>query len=174
MTIEEIIKKYNIRIHENGTQLRADMRISKNPDDLAFMKENKPAIIDYIKSKKEAEEKAYQERKAKIDAIEGLKEIRDAIADLSRWHEEFEESFNDVGGLGVRPKPDYDIDGMKKKYPREAAYLKAESYEYASHYHKSSLGKDAKEKIINGEDCAEAISEMEQKWKEYCDEHIWD
>ena len=165
MTIEEIIKKYNII--SLGTQLAMDPKIKNNMDDLTFAKEHKQDIIDFISQKS-------KERQAKIDAIEGLKEIEDAVSDLAKWNREFAASFNDVGGLGVRPKPDYDLEEMNRKYPRAAAYRKAEAYEYASHYYKATLGEQAKEKIINGEDYTAVIADMEQKWHDYTEAHIFD
>lgn len=172
--MKELIAKYNIRIGGDGTQLAMDKRIAKNPEDLAFVKSHKPEIMAFIKAEKEAKQKSIEERQAKIKAIEGLEEIRAALADVEAWHYELAASFFDVGGLGVRPKPQYDFDALYAKYPRAAAYLKAESFEYASHYAKSAAGKKAKERIINGEDPNKVITEMESEWKAYCDEHIWD
>ena len=172
--IKAIISRYNIRIGGDGTQLAMDKRITKNPEDLAFVKAHKPEIIAFINAEKEAEQKAFAERQAKIKAIEGLEEIRAALADVEAWHSEFEASFSDVGGLGVRPKPQYDFEAMYAQYPRAAAFLKAESFESASNYAKSSAGRKAKERIINGEDYSKAIEDMEAEWGKHCDAHIWD
>ena len=169
-----IIAKYNIRIGGDGTQLAVDKSIAKNPEDLAFVMSHKPEIIAFIKAEEEAKQRAFEERQAKIKAIDGLEEIRAALADVEAWHSEFESSFSDVGGLGVRQKPQYDFDALYAKYPRAAAYLKAESFEYASHYAKSAAGKKAKDRIINGEDHSKVIAEMESEWKSYCDNHLWD
>ena len=175
MTIQEIIKKYNIRIHDEaqGT-LACDNRIGKDKKAVEFVKANKVEIIKYIKEEKEAKERAKAERAAKIAAIEGLEEIRNARADMENWHYEFKKSFEDVGGMGVRPKPEYDFDALAKKYPRAIAYLKAEAYGNAANYAKAAAGRKAKERIINGEDENTVITEMEAEWKAYCDEHVWD
>lgn len=172
--IAKIVKQYNVRIHNDGEHLACDKRIAKNAADFEFMKNHKSEIMQYIKDAEAAKKAAAEERRRKIDAIEGLQEICDARADLSRWHDEFNRSFRDVGGMGVRQKPEYDFAAMYEKYPRAAAYLKAESYEYASHYVKSEAGKKAKERIINGDEPGTVIEEMEAEWKAYCDEHIWD
>lgn len=172
--IAEIIKKYNIRISKDGAQLACDKRIMKDAEAVEFVKSHKAEIIAYIKNEEDAKRRAAEERKAKIAAIEGLEEIRDARADLAAWHEEFNASFNDVGGLGVRPKPEYDFDALNAQYPRAAAYLAAEAFEYAANYAKSAAGKKAKERIINGEDYKQAIADMEAEWKEHCEKHIWD
>lgn len=172
--IAEIIKKYNIRIGGDGTQLACANFIAKNADAVAFVKSHKAEIIAHIKNEEDAKRRAVEERMAKIAAIEGLEEIRNARADLAAWHDEFNASFNDVGGLGVRPKPEYDFDALNAQYPRAAAYLAAEAFEYAANYAKSAAGKKAKERIINGEDYKQAIADMEAEWKEHCEKHIWD
>lgn len=174
MTITEIIKKYNIRIGGDGTQLACDPRIAKNAEALAFVKAHKADIIEHITAEADAKRKEADERTAKIAAIEGLAEIRAARADLAAWHEEWDASFADVGGLGVRQKPEYDFDALNAKYPRAAAYLKAETFENASNYAKASAGKKAKERIINGEDCEKVLDDMEAEWKAHCEAHLWD
>ena len=172
--IAELVKKYNIKIHVDGEHIAVNPNIAKNKEDVTCVKANKEAIIAYIKAEKEKEEQARIERRNKINDIEGLEEIRNAKQDLANWHYEFNKSFEDVGGLGVRPKPNYNFDAMYEKYPRAVAYLKAEDYKNASNYRKSAIGKNALEKIINGEDYNAVIENMEKEWKEYCEEHIWD
>ena len=109
-----------------------------------------------------------------VNAIEGLKEIRDAEHDIENWHYEFNKSFENVGGLGVRPKPNYNFSEMYAKYPRAAAYIKADEYRNASNYRKSAIGQNALNKIVNGEDYVLVIENMEREWSEYCVEHIFD
>ena len=119
-------------------------------------------------------QKIKAERRKKIDGIEGLKILKDAIRDIENWHYEFEKSFDDVGGLGVRPYPEHDIAALKEKYPRAAAFLLAESWEYMPHYMRSTAGIKAKERIINGEDYNEVIKDMKAEWDEYIKDHRWD
>ena len=82
--------------------------------------------------------------------------------------------FADVGGLGVRPRPQYDFDALYAKYPRAAAYLKADGMALAEHDVKAAAGRKARERIINGEDGSEALADAEAEWAAYCAEHIWD
>lgn len=172
--LKDMIKHYNIRLLE-GDKVAIDQDTAKRiPSIVSVIKENKEQIIALFKQEEEERKRAYEERKAKIDAIEGLNVILDAREDLESWREEFKESFKDVGGLGVRPKPSYDFDELYKKYPRAAAYLKAESFEYSHNYEKSSIGKRAKERIINGEDHETVIRQMDQEWEAYCDAHLFD
>lgn len=147
---------------------------------LEVLTPRKQEVLDYFKAQREAEEKARAERRAKIDAIPGLREIQEAQADLALWHDEFERSFDDrygagVGGMGVRPKPKYDIAAMKKQYPAAAAYLKAEAESLRANYELAGIGQTALEAIIADPDnYAEALAEMEKAQHEFVNEHIWD
>lgn len=138
------------------------------------VKSHRQEIKDTLLEKWKVEREAAAARQAKIDAIPGLTEIRAAKNDLVEWHREFNESFENVGGLGVRPKPAVDIATLKAQFPRAAAYLEAEAWSYGAHYAKVSAGKKALEKIINGEDYEKALAEMDKEWTAYCNEHAWD
>ena len=151
---------------------RADL--AEENGDFGAIVAAKGDIIALLTAEEKARKEAAELRRKKIDAIPGLKEIRAAMADLKSWHKEFNDSFRDCGGLGVRSKPVYDFDKLCATYPKAAAYLKAEEYADADNYAKSSAGKKALEAIINGADPAETIAAMEAEWSAYCDKHIWD
>ena len=137
--------------------------------------DRKQEIVEYLKEIREAEKRAFEERERSIESIEGLKEIKDAMYDLEKWHEEFNKSFDDVGGLGVRPKPEYDFDEMYKKYPVAKAYLDAYNYSIKSNYELSAIGEKALERIINNHDeYNEAIKEMKKDLDEFANNHAWD
>lgn len=143
----------------------------------AFFKARKPEIVAELQARREAERAALQERQSKIDAIEGLVEIQEAQEKMNQWHRRFNASFsgpNACGGFGVGPRPNVDIDALKAKYPRAAAYLKAREWGCAAHYVKAKAGRDAEERIINGEDHATVIAEMEKSRDAYCDGKAWD
>lgn len=79
-------------------------------------------------------------RRAKVAAIEGLAELRAAIA---------------VGNKTV-----WEIDELRAKYPRAAAYLEAERWIYSQNPVKVRLASRALEKILDGEDPEAVILEM--------------
>ena len=173
MTIRDTVKKYNIRVKDE-TMLACDPIIGKNKDAVEFVKKHKAEIIDFINAKTEriAAEKA--ERQAKIDAIEGLKEIEAYENAWIKYRADFNK-FIENDAIGTCPtKPNKTMEELYNRYPRAKAYKTAEDYEYASNYRKSAIGKEAKEDIINGKPFTDVIDEMEKKWKEYCEEHIWD
>ena len=172
MTISEIIDRYGIFLMPDG---RIGIHFLESGDKMFdYIKEHKQEIVDYIKAEKEREKREYEERERKIASIEGLKEIKAAIADLQDWQDEFDRSFDDVGGLGVRKKPEYDLKAMKARFPRAAAYLEAESFDFSSNYNKSKAGRKAKERILNGEDYVSAIADMKNEWDAYIKERMFD
>lgn len=116
------------------------------------------------------------ERRAKIGAIPGLREIEAARADLVNWKLEFDASFDgeNGGGVGVRPKPKYDMDALYAKYPRAKAYLDAEDFAASDNDAKANAGRKTLEAIINGENHEQAIDTMNSEWAAYCESHIWD
>lgn len=176
MTIAELVKA--LRIERVGDKLRCwGIPKTEEKETLAYLKANKPAIMQYLLEREAAKERARIERENKIKAIPGLAEIESAQADLAAWHDEWDASFEGpdaCGGLGVRPRPEYDFKALNQRYPRAAAYIKSRAYSRAAHHAKSSAGAAAVEKILDGEDYTAAINEMETAWKQYCDDHIWD
>lgn len=183
MTLNKLIKRYGIKLSieyrdgkrtPTGRLYVADVANAKRYGDWENIVSAKEEIKAILLQEFEEEQRAEQEREAKIKAIPGLKEIKAAKEDLENWHYEFEDSFKDVGGMGVRPKPQYDFEALYKKYPRANAYLKAEAYSRAANYAKASAGKKALERIINGEECDAVLAEMESEWSAYCNEHVWD
>lgn len=185
--IEEMIQRHKIALetkYDRETRkdvptgrLRLDGTTLKTTADKDAIRAAKPEIIAYFMAEREAAERELRERQAKVDAIEGLQEIRDAMAAVAKWHQAFQASFEGegaVGGLGVGKKPTVNIQELKNKYPRAAAYLLAEDWSFAANFVKSSAGSTALEEIINGEDYNAAIDEMQKKWSEHCKEHIWD
>lgn len=132
-------------------------------------------FINYFEGKREEEKKQAEERERKILEIEGLKEIQDALADLENWKYEFAKSFDYEGGVGVRPKPQYDFDAMYAKYPAAKAYLDAFELWQKHNYSLSAIGKRALEKIIENKDnYKEAIEEMKNEVREFTDRICWD
>lgn len=124
----------------------------------------------------EARKRAYDERQAKIDAIDGLHEIINAIMDWNRYNREFNAMMDDEFNDGAFPpkRPTADVNALKAQYPRADAYLTAQSWTNSENYAKAEAGAKALERIINGDDYAEALADMDAEWSTYCDEHMWD
>lgn len=139
-------------------------------------REEAQEIKAHLIAERDAKAAAAAAREAKIDAIEGLKEIKSAIYDRQRYHREFNAMMDDEFNDGACPPklPKADVDELMAKYPRATAYIKAENYSYAAHDVKSNAGKKALEKIINGEDYEKAIADMETEWTAHVDKHMWD
>lgn len=185
MTVEQLIERYEIKQHSEYKEGKGwvytdkivvrNINLAKKENVVPIIKECKPEILEYLINKREQERLAYEDRQRRIDAIEGLKEIKAAMDDLDCWHREFEKSFDDVGGLGVRPRPEYDFDSMYKKYPVAKAYLDAYKYSNKSHYELSEIGKKALDRIIyHPEEYQAALDDMKKELSEFADRHAWD
>lgn len=102
-----------------------------------------------------------EERKAKVAAIEGLAEIRAAIKNRYAYFQaktQFERGeieFEDVPAYNPN-----EVDALRKKYPRAAAYEEAERWIHTENPVKVRLGARALEKILDGEDPEATIQEM--------------
>ena len=177
--IEELIKRYDIFAEtKNGIQTgRIGIRYAdqaKKDCVLDEIKEQKQNILQYFNDQKAREEAEWKAREEKIAGIEGLAEIKAAKEALKKWHDDFNRSFeDDFGGQGVGKKPEYDFNAAYKRYPRAAAYLKAESMEYRTGG-ASIIGRKAKERIINGEDPEIVLADMEKEHSAYIHHHMWD
>lgn len=178
MNAQELILRYRIALQIDGhgqpTGNLAVYRADKAA--LAAIKAAKPEIVSMLLEQREAGIRAEQERQKKIAAITGLREIEAARADLVNWKLEFDASFDSEngGGVGVRPKPKYDMDAMYAQYPRAKAYLDAQDFASSENDAKSAAGRKALEAIINGKNHEQAIDTMNSEWAAYCEAHLWD
>lgn len=178
MNTQEMIQRYRIalKLDEHGQPTDTLLVYRADKAALAAIKAAKPEIVAALLAQREAGLRAEQEREAKIDAIPGLREIEAARADLVNWKLEFDASFDgeNGGGVGVRPKPKYDMAALNEKYPRAKAYLNAQDFAASANDAKAAAGRKALEAIINGEDYERAVSAMEAEWKSHVASHIWD
>ena len=134
---------------------------------------NREAILAILRKDKADKKAAIEERQRKIDSIEGLKELEALMDEWDKWFRALHRSYDDCT-YRVPVKPAIEVAELAKKYPRAAAYIKAEAMSEARHFAKSSAGKKALERIINGEDYGEALRDAEAEWTKYCDDHVWD
>lgn len=180
MEIKDLIKKYKLVLASDGIHLIAwEIEMAKTDGMLDSIKSNKDEILSILKAEKEEKEKAAKERKEKINAIEGLNEIREAIEQQEAWQRKFNSNMsNEYESFKVSSRPENKISELKEKYPRAAAYLKAESLFLSENSDISIIGKNALEKIINGENFVSVMEEAEAKRKaameSFLNRHIWD
>lgn len=178
MNTQELIRRYRIalKIDEHGQPTGNLVVYRADKAALAAIKAAKPEIVAALLAERDAGLRAQEERQSKIDAIPGLREIKAARADLVNWKLEFDASFDgeNGGGVGVRPKPEYDMAALYARYPRAKAYLTAQDFAASENYAKSAAGQKALAAIIGGEDYERVISSMEAAWKGHIADHVWD
>jgi len=172
MDPREIIKKYGITLHDESHISVTRSRVKTKRDEQLIVS-NKPAILEILLAEKRETERKAWERQDKIDAIEGLTELKSAIRELKDYYDRYNEAVEN--GYGILPvRPDIDLDALRAAHPRAAAYLRAESYSLSENDEKASAGAKALERIINGEPHETVIAEMENEWKNAAMSHLWD
>lgn len=174
MTVQELIERCKISDAGDGmVKIACDRKLANKH--LPEIKAKKPEILAYLAEEKAAEEAERKARKAKIDAIEGLNEIKAALEAERAYRRAFDRMMEDEHNDGVNPpkRPVANSDDLKARYPRAAAYIKAETWEMTSHYAKSGAGRRAKERIIDGDDPVLVLAKMEAEWSNYCKEDMW-
>ena len=181
-----MIKRYNVRLvteaEKKADKLTGDFIFSREAKRIKAdgqfeeFKAMKSEMVTILKAQEAEAKQAIADRKAKIAAISGLKELENAISAYAEYTEEFTKMMDDESNDGVNPpvRPIDDIGALKAAYPVAAAYIKAEIWKESTNYAKSGAGEKALEKIINGEDYKQVIADMETEWKAYCGKHIWD
>ena len=167
MTAAEMIERYAL-FHRGGRIGSQNMWLVNKDNAIPMIKEHKDEIIKELDRRIEMSIR----RDELIDEIEGLKEIRKAMKDLLSWHREFEASFDDVGGMGVRNRPQYDIAAMRKEYPRADAYLRAEVMAAKANYSLAAAGKKAMDMVIFG-DYQEANKYMDEQNRKFVEQNCW-
>ena len=107
--------------------------------------------------------------------IKGIDELRANKRAIEEWHDEFTrrmETEDEV--IGMPPSPKDRSAELAKKYPRAAAYLKAEALTFRSNYELSLIGDRACKRILAGEDYIKVISDMDAEREAFVRRHIWD
>jgi hypothetical protein len=165
--IKNLISRYSIKELESGN-LSCKVNTSEEAQEI---RNAKPEILNYFAEEKEA--KAL--RAKKISEIEGLEELQKAIADEENYHYQIERRFENesLSSFGIA-KPATSSKDLAVRYPRAAAYLKADKWSDSENINKRSAGKKALEKIINGEDHEKVLADMEAEWTSACNKNIWD
>jgi len=172
--IRELIEDWSMKavIMDGEEKLQATPPSQREMDKyLEYIKANKDLFLAEIKKIKAEED----QRKANIEAIEGLKELKAAIAAQEQYEYERQKRWESESLSSILPeKPAVSVVELKAKYPRAAAYITAEGWSRSSNSGKRQAGKKALERIINGENHDQVIAEMEVEWSEYVRERMWD
>lgn len=102
-----------------------------------------------------------EELRAKVNAIEGVAEIRAAAKASINYH--IAKGRYENGEIDIEDVPHYDsneIWRLRKQYPRAAAFIEAEYWTGDDNPVKVRLGSRACERILAGEDHNEVLKDM--------------
>lgn len=180
MTTAELIRKYKIVLMDHNTPYgKPALRIYNDRDAIKDgavqeIKARKAEIIAYFAAEREAAANAHYHRLAKINAIEGLKEITAAEREIAAWHAEFNRQANTEDGVLCMPEyPKYDLKAMYAQYPHAAAYIKAREYAEKENDELAAIGRKALDAVIDG-DYTTAMAAMDADIEKFTDAHMWD
>ena len=183
MTADELIKTYrivldcqwNVKTRRNeptGRLCVCESLRAKSDGVIDEIKAHKTEIIDILTAEANAKKEAAADRQRRIDAIEGLKEIVEARNKAHEWHVYFIKAM-DRGDSVLRSEPKYDFDAAYQKYPKAAAYLKAQSMANKRNDELSAIGRKAVDGILYG-DWKAALETMDAEQKAFTDAHTRD
>lgn len=166
---EQMIEKYKIALSVDKTNLIVYGKVGDT--DKEYIKGHKDELVDILVRKEQQEEQERNERRKRIEAIEGLVLLQTAITDWNTYNNAMSR-YIERDCTGKAPeKPKETVEELARKYPRAAAYVKADRWSYSSHYYKALCGKRAKEAILNGDSHEEVISDMKSAWSKYIEEN---
>ena len=179
MTALELVNKYNIilvhemfnkktRRYEKVENVVEVLNIDSAKADgvIEEIKSKKDEIIEAIKAREEAKKKAAEDRKNRINAIEGLAEIEAAQSRIFARSMSFVEHMEKDGDFSFfdTSKEEYDFEAAYQKYPKASAYLKAESLSENRDEKLAEIGKKALDEILYG-DWEKALETMDAEKK---------
>lgn len=108
-----------------------------------------------------------QERASTARNVRGLAELRAARNYDDSQRDSFSRSvYGGTGRLTGNPNS-HRYATLAKRYPRAAAYLRAESWSVASNDVKAAAGRKAMNAIASGQSYKTAIREMEERWRRH-------
>lgn len=171
--IRELVVKYDIS--EVDGNLKVYMTNPVNKPDSDKIRSGKPEILEYLRNVKAQE----QDRENRINAIEGLSEIRNCRWDWQKYNSESKNVMvymMETGGVKKRTaeKPECTVKELMERFPRAAAYLEAESISLKTNFEMSDIGVKALERIIYEDDFESVIADMKKELDNLKSKHLWD
>jgi len=168
LTAAEYISKYSISLADAEHIKIASGAKAKRDGALDGIVACKESIISELTASKAA----HDARIAAIDDIDGLAEIRAAVAAENAYKAAYDRAWS-AGQQDYPDEPSVKSADLKAMYPRAAAYIKASAWAASSNHAKAVAGSEAVEAIIAGEDYEQALASMDNSWGEYCSAHAW-
>lgn len=166
--IDSLIAKYNLRPMPDGRLYsyivggkKAEIEAGKEivPNKQAILA--RFAELDEIKAQEDA----------RINAIEGLSELRAYNAALDSYHERVEKIMEAGTGEAWPQEPQ----APEQEYPEAIAYLQLEAMAHKTNLAQMGAGQDGIKRVRSGEQTpSEALAQAQKEWSDYCSDHAWD
>lgn len=170
-----ILTRYNDPITLFTPYAKSFEKAGKDPSQIRYLRgsdkffirvQAAPAIeleIDRIKKDDDAAKEAREVKLA--EAIPGLRQLQAAIESEAQYFESFNKMMEDENNDGVNAPsaPAESSDALRAKYPKAAAYAKAQGYSYASHFEKAGAGKKAM-RLLEAGGTVEEANEVLENW----------
>jgi hypothetical protein len=163
MTSDKIMEIADLPKH-----IKAKVCASKSAEEIAAraaVNQNPLVILPreiIAEAARQGDEAAAKSAAKKVE-IEGLDELYAIHAEWQNYNYRLERAYNSESAIMPKSPKVKEAD-VAAKYPRAAAYYKAEGYANASHVDKARAGRRAMSKIAAGGDYEAAIAAMEDEW----------
>lgn len=172
--IKKLVETYRIE-EADGNRIKVNVNPTKLfPEEIQNIKSHKAEILVYLREERRKAKEAQLARERKIQAIEGLSEIMSCMNAWEEWNDDFRAMMETGRSYMTAKKPETKVEELRVKYPVADAYLKAKKEARRSNFERSSIGENALNRIIEGENYKEVMNDMEQEINKVVDSHIWD
>lgn len=169
-TIEALIEKYGLKDPRNGK-----IMITKNQKEAAVViPPIKADILAYWEEERETKKAEAERRQNAFNAIPGVRAIRDARAEWSKYKSEFDRVMH-TGGSVFPPLPAVDLDTLEEANPLAVWALAVEHQaRYGANVELTEIAKKAYTALTDGEGPEAVRASYDQAKSKFAQKHLWD
>ena len=180
---EALVEKYKIfrELERVGTELCETGKIlipnETHPTEEAMteIRESKSAIMDFLAGREFKRQQERLRRERNFEAVPGVKELRQARREWSKYHRDFERCFyNDEDFSDLGPKPQSDEASLEKQFPSACFALEVDGKRFAANYEISAIAEKAYNALCEGGNWKDVKKVYDADMSEFCQRHLWD
>lgn len=147
--IRDMIEKYQIVAGWDDGLLHVFNKSLVTPEVHKQLVEAKPEILAYLAEERAAQRRKFEQERATFNAIPGVLQLREALAQWREYKAAFNAAFDNEDGIFPQA-PSVDAKALAKKYPGAVFALKIESELAISNLELYGIAQDAFDKLCNG------------------------